>query len=230
MTSSLDALQTKLGVHFDNPSLLLRALTHRSYLNEHPDFPVDNERLEFLGDAVLGYITADVLFHRYPEMAEGELTRLRAALVRTEQLADLARRFDVGQHLRLGRGAAEGGGRERPSLLCDAFEAIIGALTIDGTITAARTFLEPLIGPLAERIIAAQTQVDSKSLLQEWAQAALGQTPIYHTTAESGPDHAKEFTVEVCIGDRRYGVGTGMSKQTAAQAAARAALAAAGVS
>ena len=222
--TSLDELQSTLGVQFRNPALLLRALTHRSYRNENPGFPEDNERLEFLGDAVLDFIAAEMLYHRYPELPEGELTRLRAALVRTEQLAAFARSFDLGSHLRLGRGAAESGGRERLSLLCDAFEAVIGAILIDGGVKAVNSFLMPLLEPIAETTLDQQAHVDKKSLLQEWAQARLGQTPQYVTIAESGPDHDKEFTIEVRINDKPYAEGRGKSKQAAAQVAAHNAL------
>ena len=204
--------------------MLRRALTHRSYLNENPDYLQDNERLEFLGDSVIDLVTASWLFQRYPEMHEGDLTRLRAALVRTEQLAALAQRFEIGQHLRLGKGAAESGGRHRKTLLCAAFEAIVGALYLDAGLNSCRRFMEPLLPELAEKVLADQTHVDSKSRLQEWAQAEFGITPQYHTHHEEGPDHAKQFTVQVLIGEKIYGTGQGHSKQIAAQAAASNAL------
>lgn len=208
------------GLHFKNPPLLQRALTHRSYVNEHPEEMEDNERLEFLGDAVLDFVSGAWLYNRFPEMAEGQLTRLRAALVRTEQLAEFARRLRVDEALRLGRGEEDSGGRSRASLLCDAFEAVMGALYLDADIGAVQQCVEPLFAEAARRILLAQSDVDSKSLLQEWAQSELGQTPLYMTVESTGPDHAKEFTVEVLIGGQRYGVGTGRSKQVAAQAAA----------
>jgi ribonuclease-3 len=213
---------------FHDPSLLRRALTHGSYLNEHPEELEDNERLEFLGDAVLDFVSGAFLYQHFPEMSEGQLTRLRAALVRTEQLADFATALDIGAHMRLGKGEEEGGGRQRPSLLCDTFEAIVGAYFLDAGIEAARAFVEPLFQPAAEQILGAEKDMDAKSVLQEWAQANLGQTPHYHTLSALGPDHQKEFTVEVRVGDEVYGVGAGPSKQAAAKAAATAGLKKAG--
>lgn len=209
---------------FHDPSLLRRALTHRSYLNEHPAELEDNERLEFLGDAVLDFVSGAYLYHRFPEMSEGRLTRLRAALVRTEQLAAFATDLEIGPLMRLGKGEEEGGGRQRPTLLCATFEAIIGAYYLDAGIDAARAFIEPLFQPAAARILQAEADVDAKSLLQEWAQAALGQTPRYHTLSATGPDHQKEYTVEVRLDGEGYGTGTGPNKQAAEQAAAFAAL------
>ena len=213
---------------FRDPSLLLRGLTHRSYLNEHPDAGDDNERLEFLGDAVLDFVVGAFLYHRYPEMREGRLTRLRAALVRTEQLAAFAVALEVGPRLRLGRGEAQSGGRKRLKLLCAAFEAMVGAYYLDSGLEAVREFVEPLFGAAADHILQAERDVDSKSLLQEWAQAARNQTPRYRTVAVSGPDHDREFTVEVMLGDEVLGSGGGRNKQAAAQAAAEAALRQAG--
>ena len=213
---------------FHDPSLLLRALTHRSYLNEHPEELEDNERLEFLGDAVMDFLSGAFLFHRFPEMTEGQLTRLRAALVRTEQFAAFAAELGIGPLMRLGKGEEEGGGRQRPSLLCATFEAIVGAYFLDAGIEAAREFVEPLFQPAAARILNAEADVDPKSLLQEWAQAELGQTPRYHTVSATGPDHQKEFTVEVRLGSEVFGHGIGPSKQAAEQAAADAAFKKAG--
>lgn len=223
--SELSNVQGRLGITFDDLSLLQRALTHRSYLNEHPEHALeDNERLEFLGDAVLDFVTGAYLYHRFPEMDEGRLTRLRAGLVRTETLAQFARNYDLGNALLLGRGEAESGGRRRAKNLCGAFEALIGAYYLDRGMDAVRAFVEPLFDPEVEDIVERSADKDAKSLLQEWSQAALGETPNYRTVASDGPDHAKEFTVEVVIGDTVYGVGVGHSKQTAAQEAARSAL------
>jgi ribonuclease-3 len=213
---------------FNDSSLLRRALTHRSFLNEHPEELEDNERLEFLGDAVLDFVVGAFLYHRFPEMSEGRLTRLRAALVRTEQLAAFAAALEIGPLMRLGKGEEEGGGRQRVSLLCATFEAVVGAYYLDAGIDAVRAFVEPLLLPAAGQILHAEADVDSKSLLQEWAQAALGQTPRYHTVSATGPDHQKEFTVEVRLGGEVYGTGAGPNKQAAEQAAAQAALKKAG--
>ena len=216
----LDDFLARTGLQFSDLFLLRRALTHRSYLNEHPDELQDNERLEFLGDAVLDFVTGAYLYNRFPEMSEGKLTRLRAALVRTEQLAGFAAELGVGEVMRLGRGEAEAGGRARQRLLCATFEAILGALYLDRGLEAVRAFVEPLLAQGAQRVQAEQADVDAKSLLQEWAQAELGRTPYYRTAEISGPDHAKSFTVEVYIGSEVYGTGTGRNKQAAAQAAA----------
>ena len=214
-----------LELDFEDKTLLLRALTHRSYLNENPDFIMeDNERLEFLGDAVLDFLTAEYLYHRFPEMHEGELTSLRAALVRTESLANLARKIDLGRCLYLGHGEEAGGGRHRAAVLCGAFEALIGALYLDRGLTTVEAFIKPLFDPEIERIIADDLAKDPKSLLQELSQAELEITPHYCTVSESGPDHAKEFVVEAIIGKRVYGRGVGRSKQAAARAAAQNAL------
>ncbi len=223
--SELRHLQDRLGVRFADLSLLQRALTHRSYANEHPEHALeDNERLEFLGDAVLDFVAGEYLYHRFPEMDEGRLTRLRAGLVRTETLARFARRFGLGRALLLGRGEAESGGRTRAKNLCGAFEALIGALYLDQGLNAVRSVMEPLFTPAVEDILNRAADKDAKSLLQEWSQATLGKTPSYRTVASEGPDHAKRFTVEVVIGGRVYGTGRGHSKQAAAQAAAQHAL------
>jgi ribonuclease-3 len=214
-----------LNFSFGNKALLQRALTHRSYLNENPDYPLeDNERLEFLGDAVLDFITGEYLYHRFPEMPEGRLTNLRSALVRTETLARFATQLNLGDYIFLGRGEEESGGRRRPAILCDAFEALIGALYLDQGLEAARAFICSIIDPTLQAILASDTDKDSKSRLQEVAQSHYQLTPTYRTVKEQGPDHAKEFTVEALIGSKIYGRGTGFSKQLAAQAAAQQAL------
>ncbi len=221
----LSDCQDVLGLSFADKTLLLRALTHRSYLNENPDFILeDNERLEFLGDAVLDFLTAEYLYHRFPEMREGELTSLRAALVRTESLAHLACKIDLGRCLYLGYGEEVGGGRQRQAVLCGAFEALIGALYLDQGLPAVVAFIGPLFDPEVERILAQDLDKDPKSLLQELSQAELEITPHYRTVGESGPDHAKEFVVEAMIGRRAYGRGVGHSKQAAARGAAQNAL------
>lgn len=210
-----------LKLTFSDKTLLRRALTHRSYLNENPDYPLeDNERLEFLGDAILDFIIGEYLYHRFPEMAEGQLTNLRSALVRTERLAEFAVNLNLGQHLFLGRGEEENGGRERVAILCDAFEALIGALYLDSDIDQTRGFVYTVIEPSLEEIITSAIEKDAKSQLQELAQSYYQVTPTYRTVKEQGPDHAKEFTVEALIGDKIYGQGRGFSKQTAAQEAA----------
>lgn len=209
---------------FSNRSLLQRALTHRSYVNEHGDAGEDNERLEFLGDAVIDFLAGAFLFQRYPEMDEGRLTRMRAALVNTRQLAALAQMMALGDQLRLGKGEEDSGGRKRASLLCDAFEAVIGAYYLDAGMAAVRAYVEPLLAAAAERILLGEKEIDAKSQFQEWAQAELGLTPRYAQLGVSGPDHSRQYTVEVLVGDEVYGAGSGPSKQAATRAAARAAL------
>lgn len=223
--NEISELEQELNIVFDDKSLLHRALTHRSYLNEHPDSAFeDNERLEFLGDAVLDFVTGEYLYHRFPELAEGPLTSLRSSLVRRDTLARFAFRLDLGRHLLMGHGEAESGGRERPALLCAAFEALIGALYLDQGLAAVCSTVEPLIGPEVAQTLRERSDRDAKSRLQELAQSHLRRTPRYVTVAESGPDHAKEFTIEVRIGQKVYGQGSGLSKQHAAQAAAQSAL------
>jgi ribonuclease-3 len=209
---------------FKDPSLLHRALTHRSYLNEHAEVFEDNERLEFLGDAVLDFLTAAFLYNRLPEMKEGRLTRLRAALVRTEQLAALAAEVGIGEMVRLGRGEEDGGGRLRRTLLCDTFEAVVGALYLDSGIEAVRGFIEPLFQPVLDEILRAEMDADAKSRLQEWAQAEHGLTPRYVIVRNAGPDHERIFTARVFIGNEAWGEGSGLSKRAAEQAAAVVAL------
>jgi ribonuclease-3 len=223
--SELSDLEQDLSFAFLDKSLLQRALTHRSYLNEHPQYPLeDNERLEFLGDAVLDFVTGEYLYHRFPEMAEGPLTNLRSALVRRETLARFAQAFDLGNYLQMGHGEVESGGRHRPATLCAAFEALVGAMYLDQGLDPVVVFVEPLIGPEVGRTLKGNLDKDAKSQLQELAQGRMHRTPRYVTVAESGPDHAKEFVVQVTIDSVAYGQGTGLSKQRAAQAAASDAL------
>ena len=214
----------RLGLKFKNGLLLSRALTHRSYLNEHPEALEDNERLEFLGDAVLDFLVGAWLYNRFPEMREGELTRLRSALVRTEQLAEFASQNGFGSALRLGRGESQAGGRTRIALLCACFEAVVGALYLDSGFESVRTFIEPLLEPAASQIVAQNRDMDAKSRLQELIQAQGGATPQYRTISSSGPEHNKTFEIEVLVNGQVYGRGLGSNKQTAAQQAAEAAL------
>ncbi len=222
--TDLEALQKRIGYIFNNPDLLLQALTHRSSLNENYELTDDNERLEFLGDAVLDLVATSLLFRQFTDLSEGELTCLRSALVRTEQLSRLASKFALGQRIILGRGEEGSGGRQRSSLLCDTFEALVGAIYLDSDIHSVSKFLEPLLLQEAYKSLENQSHFDNKSKLQEWAQGTLGVTPHYVTIAQSGPDHDKEFTVEVIIGEKSYSIGRGKSKQQAEQSAARIAL------
>ena len=223
--SELAAAEASLGLDFRDKTLLHRALTHRSYVNEYAEFPLeDNERLEFLGDAVLDFVTAEYLYHRFPEMSEGQLTSLRAALVRTETLAGFAAGLGLGQYIFLGRGEEEHGGRTRPAILCDCYEALVGAIYLDQGMETAKAFVIDNLQSALLGILDSDANKDPKSLLQEMSQEYKRITPTYRTLAERGPDHAKEFTVAAMIGREIYGVGEGNSKQTAAQAAARVAV------
>lgn len=218
----LEPLQQALGHHFRKLVHLRRAITHPSYINEHPEEKIcDNQRLEFLGDATLDFTIGAWVFHTYPDFDEGRMTRLRAALVRTETLAQFAKEVGIGEALRLGRGEEEAGGRERNANLCDAFEAVVGALYLDGGLEAVEAFVEPLIGPAAKATLASNADQDAKSRLQEWSQAELGATPRYRIVTERGPDHAKVFEAEVLLRKEVAGRGSGPSKQAAEQAAAQ---------
>lgn len=214
----------RLNLPFSDYFLLTRALTHRSYLNENKDAIEDNERLEFLGDAVLDFMVAEWLYNHYPEKPEGDLTRLRAALVYTDQLAYFARQIDLGRALRLGKGELQAGGQERTTLLCDAFEALIGALYLHGGLPAVSNFMVPLLTDVVDIIFQNHKDDDTKSRLQEWAQGKGFSSPKYVLIAEQGPDHNKTFEMEVWIGNKPYGRGTGSNKQSAEKAAARQAL------
>lgn len=223
---SLTDLESTLGFVFEDKSLLQRALTHRSYLNENPGMPwLDNERLEFLGDAILGFVTAEHLYHRFPEMKEGDLTSLRAALVRGETLAEFSTQLELGPYLLISRGEESGRGRSRPALLAATFEAIIGALYLDQGLEAARALIVRMIDEKTQGILQERLDRNAKSLLQELSQGRLKVTPIYRLVGTHGPDHAREFSVQAVLGDRVYGEGRGRNKQTAEQAAARAAIA-----
>ena len=219
-----DELVRQSGLEFTDLSLLRRALTHRSYLNEHPEALEDNERLEYLGDAALDFVTAAFLYNRFPEMDEGQLTRMRAALVRTEQLAEFARELGLGQALLLGKGEDASGGKERPALLCASFEALMGALYLDSGIESVATFMEPRLEGASEIVLEKEALVDARSNLQMWAQSEIGSTPKYETVESFGPDHARIFVVEVILSNGIRAQGKGKSKQEAAQRAAREAL------
>ncbi len=223
-TESPADLAKRLGLKFSNLALLSRAMTHRSFLNENPTALEDNERLEFLGDAVLDFMVGAWVYNHCPEMDEGDLTRIRSALVRNEQLADFARQLDLGRALRMGRGESASGGREREGLLGSTFEALIGALYLDAGLPAVETFIENLLDGVRDRVILRSDIYDPKSRLQEWAQSQKLGTPRYVTVGSSGPDHAKIFEVEIRIKDQAYGRGKGPSKQVAEQVAAEIAL------
>ncbi len=209
---------------FRDPGLLMQALTHPSYCNETQDECADNERLEFLGDAVIDLIVAEMLYQRAESRSEGEMTRLRAALVNTEALGTLAGRLGVGEVLRMGRGEVAGGGRTRHTNLCAALEAMVGALYLDSGMEAARVFMLPLLTARLDEVQAASLDRDARSALQERMQAETGYTPRYVVVGQSGPDHAREWQIQVYVGEWLAGEGVGRSKQAASQAAARDAL------
>jgi len=214
----------RVGLQFQNIGLLRRAFTHRSYLNEHKQVLEDNERLEFLGDAVLDFLVGAWLYNHFPEMAEGQLTRLRAALVGNQQLAEFARQLNLGDAMLLGKGEIESRGNERDGLLGASFEAVVGAIYLDSGMEAVRAFIEPLLDMAIIQVLALRRDLDAKSTLQEWSQAEGLGTPYYRIVASSGPDHEKSFEIEVVINGKLYGRGYGSSKQAAAKLAAQATL------
>lgn len=225
----LPLLEQRLGYAFSDQGLIERALTHRSRAHEDDTGVVeDNESLEFLGDAVLGLVMADRLFREYPEYDEGRKSKARAQLVSAATLAELGDGLQLGDHLLLGRGEEKTGGRRKRSLIADAFEAVVGAIYLDGGYDAAAAFLERAFRPLLERLrrdgVTGGSR-DHKSALQEWLQARAQPLPEYRLAHTTGPDHRKEFAVEVLVGDRRVAIGAGQSKKEAEREAARQALA-----
>lgn len=218
----MKTLEEKLGYRFHDISLLEKALTHSSYANEHHLGGINsNERLEFLGDSVLGMVTADSLYRTFPELPEGDLTRLRASLVCENSLVLVAQALELGAYLRLGKGEEACGGRTRPSIIADAVEAVLAAVYLDGGIGEARRLIERFI--LSNLSRAHEASRDHKTALQELVQRRSGQVLSYHLIGESGPDHAKRFTMEVRLNGEAVGSGTGRSKKEAEQMAARAA-------
>jgi len=217
-------LVKRLNLPFTDLFVLTRALTHRSYLNEHTEAVEDNERLEFLGDAVLNFVVGAWLYDHYPEMPEGDLTRMRSALVDTKQLAINASQLKLGAAMRLGRGEVQGGGRTRPALLCNTFEALIGALFLQAGIKYVQRFMGEICKQYADVILDGHKNEDPKSNLQEWSQAQSLGTPLYMIKNITGPEHAKLFEIDVLINGKICGNGSGASKQMAEKAAATDAL------
>lgn len=223
--ADLDVFEQIIGVTFRDRALLEQALVHRSYLNENPDFALpSNERLEFLGDAVLGLVVAEKLYHEFPQLSEGKMTKLRAALVRQETLASLAASLSLGGYLRLGWGEEVSGGRSRQTNLARAFEAVIGAIFLDQGFGVAADSILRLFGDQLRRITEGRLTTDYKSRLQEVVQAEQRLTPVYRMVEASGPDHDKRFVVEVMVGDTVIGRGAGKSKRMAEEEAARSAI------
>ena len=224
--SSVDwqALQQTIGITFRDVSLLQQAFIHSSYINENPSLRLlDNERLEFLGDALLSFIVAEKLYHEFPHSGEGELTEIRILFIRQETLARLALELKLGDYLHLGKGEEVTGGRERQTNLADAFESLVGAIFLDQGLDAARDFVLSKLGSHLERVRAEGIGRNYKALLQEFTQAKFKQLPTYRVVEASGPDHDKGFTVEVVLGDRVLGAGSGKSKRAAEMEAARSA-------
>ena len=219
----MEKLEEKLGYTFQNRALLENALTHSSYANENKHTGAQsNERLEFLGDSVLGMVTADYLYRVHPDLPEGDLTRTRAALVCEGSLVEVAQQLELGTYLKLGKGEDAGGGRERPSIVADAVEAVLAAVYLDGGIGSARKIIQRFILDREEEKSGSR---DYKTALQELVQRESGQVLTYHLTGESGPDHAKRFQVEVELNGAPAGAGEGRSKKEAEQMAAKAAIA-----
>ncbi|MEG0803607.1 MAG: ribonuclease III, partial [Pygmaiobacter sp.] len=212
---NLCSLEEKIGYQFKNIELLLTAVTHSSYANEQRRGQEFNERLEFLGDSVLSIVVSDYLFASHKDLPEGELTRIRAALVCEGSCFEFAKRIDLGRYMRLGKGEELSGGRTRSSILADAFEAVIAAIYLDGGIETARTFILSFVR--AEQV----NQEDYKTQLQEIIQQNPEERLRYVVSAESGPDHNKSFTVEVHLNSNVLGIGTGHSKKMAEQQAAK---------
>ncbi len=217
--------EQKAGISFLDKSLLKQAFTHRSYINENRDSNLEhNERLEFLGDAVLELVITDHLYHEMKESDEGKLTAIRSALVNADTCARVAQTLGANDYLLLSKGESKDNGRARQYILANTLEALIGAMYIDQGYDSAKEFILRNIASLAGDIMKDGTWIDAKSLFQEKAQEFKGHTPIYKTVKESGPDHDKHFTVRVSVGDETYGEGDGKSKQDAEQSAARQAL------
>lgn len=224
MNEDLSLLESRLGITFSNPQLLEQAFTHASYVNEHRLPPgSDNERLEFLGDAVLELTVSDYLFHRHPQLPEGELTKMRASIVCEASLVYFAQKLQFGEFIRLGKGEEMTGGRMRPAMLADVFESFVGALYLDGGIESVFSFLETHLFPHIEQI-RGSILMDYKSLLQETVQQKGNDTIRYEIIDERGPAHDRKFVATVFINDRPLGTGNGSSKKEAEQQAAAEAL------
>ena len=218
-------LEKKLNYTFRDPALLSEALSHSSYANEHRAAHLNsNERLEFLGDSVLGFVTAEFLFVQHPDLPEGDLTRIRAALVCEQSLYEVARKLELGKYLKLGRGEEAGGGRERTSILADATEAVFAAVYLDGGIGAASRLIHRVLLDAEKEEAVEERRRDYKTALQELVQRTPGRTITYQLVEETGPDHCRVFVMEVSVDGQVSGRGEGRSNKEAEQAAAKAAL------
>lgn len=217
-------LAEKLGISFKNEENIAAAFVHRSFLNESKSVKNSNERLEFLGDSILSLLVSEYLYLEYPLFSEGELTNLRSSVVKTTTLATVSKKLDFGSYLYLSRGEEEGGGRENPSLLADTFEAFLGALFLDQGLPAVKKLLSHHLFPLFDKILKESSYKDGKSVYQEIIQEQTKISPLYKVISQKGPDHAKEFTVGVYVGNSLQATGSGKSKQEAEMKAAENAL------
>jgi ribonuclease-3 len=220
-TMLVEGLCQRLGLEALDPVHGLAALTHKSYVNEHRDEGADNERLEFLGDAVVDLAVSHRLMERFPDADEGELSKLRALLVNEETLARVARHLGLGGLLRMGRGEEMTGGRDKSSVLADALEAVIGAVYLSSGLPGALSVVDRLFGDLLQGVAEGKSGEDWKTRLQELVQTRLRQSPRYRVVSEEGPDHSKTFEVEVTVGTELFARARGRSKKEAEQAAAR---------
>ncbi len=217
--------EKRIGVTFQDKSILQQAFTHRSYINEHPGLDIKhNERLEFLGDAVLELVSTEELFKRYPDVPEGELTAYRAAMVNTVSLAETSSEIGLDSFLLLSKGESKDKGKGRSNILANTFESVVGALYLDQGYSAAQKFIADTLFPKIQEIVDKKLYRDAKSLVQEMSQEKLGVTPSYEIISEKGPDHDKHFTAGIYFGEELAAQGRGASKQEAEQAAARKAL------
>lgn len=220
--NNYDTLEAKLGVKFKDRALLEKAFTHRSYLNEHRESGLENnERLEFLGDAVLELIISSDLYRNYPEKSEGELTNIRAAVVRTESLAEESRNLGFGEYLKMSKGEEDSGGKEKDYLLANTFEAVLGAIYLDQGFDVCVSYLGRTLLHKVSTIIENNLFIDPKTQAQELIQAQFKVTPLYEVVKEDGPDHDKTFTVALIVNQKELGRGTGSSKQRAEEEAAK---------
>jgi ribonuclease-3 len=218
----LKNLEKILKIKFKDISLLDTAVTHRSYLNENADgAKTNNERLEFLGDAVLELITSEYLFSEYPDREEGDLTSFRAATVRTTTLAETSRELGFGKYLKMSKGEEESGGKDKDYLLANLFEAILGAIYLDKGYSACKEYIYRVLIPKVGKIVEERLDIDPKTKLQELTQSMFKETPMYEVIKEEGPDHDKLFTVQAKIASKDLGIGQGTSKQKAEEEAAR---------
>lgn len=222
--SNFDKLIITLNLKLDNASQLELAFIHRSYLNENKSYKESNERLEFLGDSILSFLTSSFLYEKFPLIPEGELTNLRSSMVKTTTLAKVALALDLGSYLLLSRGEEEGGGRKNPSILADTFEALLGIIYLQKGLPTVKKILESRLYPLLDNILLEKAYKDAKSMFQELIQEQKRVSPVYKVLSEKGPDHSKEFTIGVYVDNILYGKGLGKSKQEGETTAAKAAL------